>query len=93
MRHPHLPEPQWLLLSGLSVLIMGVLITTCAALKVHAQSPPPPIIVAPTVSSQPAVVIPPSGMPVYVHPSPGAGQPVTIITPGSMPTYVWPGGE
>lgn len=39
---------------------------------------------------RPAVVMPPSGQPIYMHPAPAPTAPAVILQPAGLPIYVHP---
>ena len=82
MRVRRNPTPTFVMF--LSLFVCGLVLSLCAIRDGHAGDPrllPPP---------RPLTVLPPTGGPIYIHPSQSPTGPAVILSPNSLPVYVHP---
>lgn len=65
------------IVSLLMVMLVAILLTFTFEHCVHAEP-------------RPAVIMPPSGQPIYVHPAPAPTAPAVVLPPTGVPIYMHP---
>ena len=79
----HRPHLTPTIVMFLALVVCGIALTTCGIRNGHAGD------VRPTIP-RPLTVLPPTGGPIYVHPSASPTGPAVILSPNAQPTYVHP---
>ena len=82
---PHPQDPRHVLVTFLAVMVCSIVLSMCSIRFGHAADRP----ILPH-ATRPMTVIPPSGQPSFIHPSPSPSGPAVILTPNAGPIYVHP---